>query len=387
MIIHYHHAIVPNSGYLKRMKNIDKDLVGLLGEKSVEVEFYSNSKREYVMTEGQFTLSPNVEKKYYVGVSSNGKLSNLKKAFTFMKLCLRYRPKYVIGEAQMLPKLLWVFRLFAPQAKLIFDVHGAVAEETAYQGAPEAHVQRVKTMERTSVERVDYIVCQSTEMKNFLLREYNVEADRICVYRCGVDTSLFKINGERDKVRKNLGVAEDEVLFVYSGGVDAWQRVGASVDMFNGYHQGNPKSKFLILTMEVEKAKEILRKKVLEGDNSYIVKSVPFAEVPGHLNASDVAFLLRDNHTMNAVASPTKLAEYLACGLPVITSEVAKYWVDEKGKDYCVFEEEWGNGRALAKGLKQERTEIAAYAKETLSLEVDKESLANFVMKVKIDEK
>lgn len=379
MVIHYHHAIVPNSGYLKRMKNIDRDLVGLLGEKSVEVEFYSKGKREFVKTEGQFTLSQNVVKKYYVEMGSNGKLNNIKKIITFIKLSLKYRPTYVIGEAQMLPKLLWVFRMFAPKAKLIFDCHGAVAEEAEYQGRSESDVKAIKKMERNSTQKVDYIICQSSVMKQYIHDEYGVDEKRISVYRCGVDTSLFKINDKREEVRKHLGIAVDEILFVYSGGIDKWQRVGDSIDIFMKYHKVNPKSKFLILTMQEDRLKDVFLSKGIVDDGTYIVTSLPFQQVPDYLNACDVAFLLRDNHMMNAVASPTKLAEYMACGLPVITSEVARCWVDKEGENYCVFEEKTINTDVINSIIGTDRNAISEYAKKHLSLEADRMGLTFFV--------
>ena len=56
--------------------------------------------------------------------------------------------------------------------------------------------------------------------------------------------------------------------------------------------------------------------------------------------------LIRENTVTNQVASPTKFAEYLACGLPVIIS-------DNLG-DYSVFVETNGCGVNLKE--KQEKT-------------------------------
>jgi glycosyltransferase involved in cell wall biosynthesis len=47
------------------------------------------------------------------------------------------------------------------------------------------------------------------------------------------------------------------------------------------------------------------------------------AQVPEHLAAADIGVLLRRDHPVNAAASPTKLGEYLAAGLPVITTRFA----------------------------------------------------------------
>ena len=113
--------------------------------------------------------------------------------------------------------------------------------------------------------------------------------------------------------------------------------------------------------------------------DSILSFSVPFTEVPKYLNAADVAFLIRDNHEMNAVASPTKLAEYLSCGLPVISSEVAKYWVNEHGLKYIIDSEEIGSNEDIDRVVKSiSKNEISAYAKNNLSLEIDRANINKF---------
>ncbi len=48
--------------------------------------------------------------------------------------------------------------------------------------------------------------------------------------------------------------------------------------------------------------------------------SLPHDEVRGYINSCDVGLLLRRDHIVNKVSSPTKFAEFLACGLPVLTT-------------------------------------------------------------------
>jgi glycosyltransferase involved in cell wall biosynthesis len=55
-------------------------------------------------------------------------------------------------------------------------------------------------------------------------------------------------------------------------------------------------------------------------EGTYSVISSLVEEVGKYLEASDLGLLLRENHVVNRVASPTKFAEYLLCGLPVVIS-------------------------------------------------------------------
>lgn len=379
MIIHYTHTIVPNSGELKRMKNIDRDVVDVLNSKSIEVEFYPLSKFKYVHTAGRYTLSKNVIKKYYVPTMRF--VGRVIHVLVFAYLILRYKPTHVIGEMVMLPQHLWIFRLLNKNCKLIFDIHGAAAEECEYQGLQNEVVEKIRRIERTSVQKVDYVICQSDEMSRYLQREYNVSSEKICVYRCGVDTSIFNVDTrKRIEIRKKLGFADDEYIFVYSGGLHPWQRVGESIDLFERYHAFQAKSKLLVLTASEDQLHKMLKEKNIDNSDGHVLTAcLPYSGVPSYLNACDIAFLLRHNHPMNAVASPTKLAEYLACGLPIISSEVSRYWVNEKGLKYILISEESDVENEINQIIRcTKKREVESYAIDYFSLDLDKKNVKEF---------
>jgi glycosyltransferase involved in cell wall biosynthesis len=51
-----------------------------------------------------------------------------------------------------------------------------------------------------------------------------------------------------------------------------------------------------------------------------VTRSAPPAEVPSYLSASDVGLGFRHRFPSQLSCSPIKLAEYLACGLPVVST-------------------------------------------------------------------
>jgi glycosyltransferase involved in cell wall biosynthesis len=86
-----------------------------------------------------------------------------------------------------------------------------------------------------------------------------------------------------------------------------------------------PNSIFLALTTDVGKMQELLDNEGFTKAD-YIVMQVSSEDVPRYLGAADLGLLLREDNPVNAVASPVKFAEYLACGVPVlVTSFVGDY--------------------------------------------------------------
>ena len=82
---------------------------------------------------------------------------------------------------------------------------------------------------------------------------------------------------------------------------------------------GDPSLKFLLLTNDMPVPDRSVDSALQPP--GLVRRSVDRGEVPRYLSASDIGFLLRDRHPLNWVASPVKLAEYLASGLSVVTTE------------------------------------------------------------------
>lgn len=66
MIVHFHYSSNPNSGEIRRIRNIDNEICNVLNSKCVEVEFYSMREGIRIKEDNRFKLSSNVFKKYYI---------------------------------------------------------------------------------------------------------------------------------------------------------------------------------------------------------------------------------------------------------------------------------------------------------------------------------
>lgn len=122
----------------------------------------------------------------------------------------------------------------------------------------------------------------------------------------------------RARMRGALGIADDEAVYIYSGGMTYYQRFDETVATFRAALAAGEKARLIVLTPEVERARAICADLPA---NSVICKSVAHAEVNGYLNAADFGMLLRDSTMVNHVAFPTKFAEYSMAGLQVIMKE------------------------------------------------------------------
>ena len=142
---------------------------------------------------------------------------------------------------------------------------------------------------------------------------------RAYVIPCLADENLFYYSNElRAFTRKSLGYLEDDIVLIYVGSLGPWQCVQETIGMMQNAMHINPKVKCLIITTEVARFKSLFG---ISYETRVSVISSDLAAVNSYLNASDYGFLLRQNNSINSVASPVKFAEYSLSGLLVITTK------------------------------------------------------------------
>lgn len=118
----------------------------------------------------------------------------------------------------------------------------------------------------------------------------------------------------RSEMRARLNIKPDEVVFLYSGSMIAYQSLQEQYDQY-AYLLGSPKNIVIIATSDPEVAKEFFSELL---SDRLIIVSVSFQEMNAYYNLADLAFLMREKKQLNYVASPTKFGEYCLTGLPVI---------------------------------------------------------------------
>lgn len=389
-VIHFHHSIKPDAGDTRRVRNINKCVCDRLSSKKIEVVTYGWRLRKIVESIPFFTLSENTYKKYSFPIIYRIKwIGELTSSLLLAYICKKHKAKYIVAEFAYSSSSLRLIRLVSPKTRIITDFHSVQPEEMIYNdpNMSKSLYKYYEKQDRQACKISDCIICQSDEMRQHLISKYNADGGKIAVYKCGVNTKHFDIKTKEEKtaLRSELGIAEKDIVFVYAGGITKWQKIEESLKVFKKYNVYNPNSKFLVLTGDSDKLKEILNNKEWNTiKDSVITTSVPYAEVPNYLNVADIAFLIRDNVVLNAVASPTKLAEYFACGLPIITASVARKWVKPKIEESMIFYDEVSDiNSAIDNVIKNRNAEtIRQYAVDNLSVEIDEQNIETILNKI-----
>ncbi|MBS1769274.1 MAG: glycosyltransferase family 4 protein [Acidobacteria bacterium] len=242
------------------------------------------------------------------------------------------RERYDVLHARVhLPMLMAaIARKFSRvQPKLLFDIRGFFPEEYTDAGRwPEGGwlFRAAKRVERWLLRESDAFVVLTEKARDILFAESR-ETGRdhlgrpVEVIPCCVDFSRFDAAASegREQMRAKLGV-EGRRVVAYAGSFGGWYMTDEMLEMFATAKEQDASSFALILTQrDKEKVAEAMRARGF-ADGEFLVTSVPPDEIARYLNAADISISFIKACYSKLSSSPTKLAEYLACGLPIIAN-------------------------------------------------------------------
>ena len=207
--------------------------------------------------------------------------------------------------------------------KMIFDVRGLMAEEYADAG----HWRRdsipyriTKTVEGRALAAADGVVTLTERIWPVMSQWESLRNRDVAhqVVPCCADLELFRFSHE-DRSRRRAELAlQDRFVVVYSGSIDGWYLTESMADFFVTMRKQRPNAHFLWLTpARHERVHEVMKARGISESDYSVLASTP-RDVPSYLSAGDVGLAFIKPCFSKLASSPTKYAEYLGCGLPLI---------------------------------------------------------------------
>jgi len=202
--------------------------------------------------------------------------------------------------------------------QLLYDMRGDAAAEARFRGTSALKRWVLDRLISRAIRHADRHAGVSTFAASLMEKQFGA-VDVNVVPSC-VDASHFEAGlSERTTIRDSLGLADDDVLVVYSGGSQHYQMLPQMLRLWEAMAEDDS-IHYLLLTHGQDSGVNSAIKAVNLPRDRFHHMALDRAQIPGYLNASDIGFLLRELHQLNTVASPIKFGEYLASGLSVVSS-------------------------------------------------------------------
>src|SRR5712692_297833 len=207
--------------------------------------------------------------------------------------------------------------------KMIFDVRGLMADEYVDAGhwRKDSLAYRItKSAERRAMAAADGVVTL-TERIWPIINQWDALRNRDVIHEvvpCCADLELFCFNEtERMRRRRELGI-EDRFVIVYSGSIDGWYVTEEMANFFVTAQTQRPDAHFLWLTpSRHDRIHQLMQTRGIS-ERDYTVLAASPRDMPSYLSGADAGLAFIKPCFSKLASSPTKYAEYLGCGLPLI---------------------------------------------------------------------
>lgn len=206
---------------------------------------------------------------------------------------------------------------------LIFNVDSPLIEE--YEKLQGVHLGLVRRsmgrwILKCNLARAARVHVPSTVLARWLIQDYGISPDKICVIPNGVLLDKIKAPQDRQVLRRRHGLG-DEPVVLFVGSLQPWHGCDVLVQAFAKVYQRCPSARLLIVgDGKVRQSLEAQVKTLGLNGSVRFAGYVPHTQVPEFLAIADVAVLPYPELPVPFYFSPIKLFEYMGAGRAIVAS-------------------------------------------------------------------
>lgn len=238
--------------------------------------------------------------------------------FLFSLVCLRFRPSGIMARGVFATWMAQRARAIRLTRKVCFDGRGAYAAEWEEYRLidDDALIAQFRPLEMAAVQGSDMRLAVSQALVEHWAQRYHWRGAEFVVVPCTLGSGHKIAERTAESSPGANGASGRDVTLVYSGSTAGWQSFALLSELLDGLLTAQPQVKVLFLS-KPDPNNAALQAKF---PDRVAVRWAEADEVGGILARCDMGLLIREDSITNRVASPTKFAEYLAAGLPVLIS-------------------------------------------------------------------
>lgn len=219
-------------------------------------------------------------------------------------------------------------RICGSKAKIVFDYQDTWSgEDLKDKSILHGNVAKLfYGFEKWIIKNSDIVVTQGEEQTNLLAKRYNVPVNKMTHTWNTSDKDVFKPNKkERAELRKKYKI--DGTAVLYLGSIVDSHGIGLLPKAAENVIKKFPKTKFVMLGVIRDKNYwESLKKEIKSygiWDNFIEIYPDKKGEIPGLISMCDIGLILHKKGSLiGEISLPSKLFEYLGCGLAIVTSNL-----------------------------------------------------------------
>lgn len=243
--------------------------------------------------------------------------------FYYLYRLKRFKPSITLFfSISFAPHIVLISNLFG--IPVINFINGIVNEELKVQGLSNPVISLIKFLHQVCIKFSTSIITVTESVKQDIHKSNNYPLESIKIIKNGVNIKKF-YPMDKNYARKKIGHESQGFFIGFVGSLFKWHGMEDLVKCSPLVLRELPNTKFIIVGEGSEKTILINMARELNVLDSFIFTGeVPNSIVPLYINAFDLCIVFFKKIRENTGDS-MKMYEYLACGKPVIASNVEGY--------------------------------------------------------------
>jgi len=217
--------------------------------------------------------------------------------------------------------------------------------------------------------RMDGIIATNRWKKEQCVTKFNIADNKIIVAPNGFNLKLFKVDQEKNELRKALAMPLEKKIAVYAGHLYDWK--GAQVLASSAKYL--PEVLFYFIGGTGNDIKDF-KDRFGQEDNIRLIGHIAHDKIPKYLKSADVLVLPNSKKAKDPRfvvysqfdSSPIKMFEYMASGTPIVASRLPSIQEILNNNNSILVEPD--NPENLAQGIKE------ALNNESLALKISQQA-------------
>lgn len=207
---------------------------------------------------------------------------------------------------------------------ILYWIQGVAPEEIYLKNKDILRYLLYTYREFRAIKSASFIFYCSQNMKNHYEKKYRYYTNDYYVMPC------FNEEIHEDIIRNKRYTNND---FVYAGSLEKWQNFEGTVRYYKKIEERVNNTKFKVFVRDQANARQILDKYKIK---NYVIDYVTPEQLSIEISQSKFGFCLREDITVNSVATPTKLSNYIANGMfPIYSRCLNSFYDASKNSQYC----------------------------------------------------
>ena len=264
------------------------------------------------------------------GIGFIGKLWDLSRMYIKAIIIACTHNIKVVHTRGHLPSQVGLFIKYISKAKFVFDFRGLWVDERVDKGGWDQknffhrlQYRFFKRVERKLLIQSDHVVVLTNKVVNEVIKLGASKRSNITVIPCCADYNHFLLSNKTTKIdsRISLGIPNDAFVLGYLGSTGSMYMLDKFFLLFVMAANTRSNCHALLITPDTDRLTQLMDCYLTHDLLSRVhVTSVTHNEVPALLPAMDVTVSFISPTYARMGASPTKMAESFASGIPVIAN-------------------------------------------------------------------